>query len=141
MTEVSITHEFPSSLHVKVSGAKSERSAVQLSRNFASKHYGTTVGHWVSGGGGTTDGEIYYTYVYSNPSYVEPEVAPVPEPVTPLVMPATRYDSIVMPLKLRSTRYSAPSSPAPKPAENARLRRAQKRSRGYSNVSRMLAHA
>lgn len=73
MASVFITHEFPSCVHVTVTGAASERSAVQLSRNFASKHYRTTVGHWVSAGGRVHDGQIDYTYVYSNPDYHEQE--------------------------------------------------------------------
>ena len=65
MAEVSIRHKFPSSLHVAVKDAKSERSAVQLARNFASKHYGKPVGHYVSSGWS----EGASTYVYSNPDY------------------------------------------------------------------------
>jgi|SRR6185437_1607180 len=69
MANVFTQIEFPSSLHVQVEDATSERSAVQLSRNYATRHYGKPVGHWVSGGGGSKDGKIYYTYVYSNPDY------------------------------------------------------------------------
>ena len=65
MSEVTIRHQFPTSLHVAVADAKSERSAVQLSRNFAARHYGRPVGHYVSSG--WSDGA--YTYVYSNPTY------------------------------------------------------------------------
>ena len=65
MTQVTTQIEFPSSLHVAVRDAKSERSAVQLARNYAVKHYGMPVGHYVSSGwsGGA------WTYVYSNPTY------------------------------------------------------------------------
>ena len=65
MSEVTIRHQFPSSVHVAVTDAKSERSAVQLSRNFATKVYGKPVGHYVSSG--WSDGA--WTYVYANPNY------------------------------------------------------------------------
>ncbi len=68
MSEVTVRHEFPTSLHVAVSDAKSERSAVQLSRNFAARHYGGPVGHYVSSG--YSDGA--WTYVYSNPNPPRP---------------------------------------------------------------------
>jgi hypothetical protein len=60
--------EFDSCLHVEVCGARSERSAVALARNYASEHYGRTVGHYVSSGGSTqAGGAIAYTYVFSVP--------------------------------------------------------------------------
>lgn len=74
MADLSIRHEFDSCVHVAVSGADklSERSRVQLSRNYASQHYGRVVGHWVSAG--WSDGA--YTYVYSKPDSTAREVAP-----------------------------------------------------------------
>jgi hypothetical protein len=64
---VSVQLEFPTCLHVSVSSARSERSAIMLARNFASRHYGARVGHYVSSGGSVSAGRITYIYVFSRP--------------------------------------------------------------------------
>lgn len=69
LANVYIAHEFPSCIHVAVEGAKSERSAVALSRRFADEHYGNATGHYVSSGGSVRNGEVTLTYVYPNPDY------------------------------------------------------------------------
>jgi hypothetical protein len=55
--------------HVSVLGAKSERSAVQLARKAAERHYGMKVDHYVSSGCTLrmTDEETEWRYVYSDP--------------------------------------------------------------------------
>jgi len=80
---VTIRHEFPSCIHVAVSNAVSERSAVALARNFASRHYGTEVGHYVSSGWS----EGASTYVFSNPGYLE---SSADQPSPPEPRPAKR---------------------------------------------------
>jgi hypothetical protein len=68
MADTIIYHEYPSCVHVRVDGAKSLRSAVQLARNEATRHYGRPVSHYVSSGGGWDAGKpMYYTFVYVNP--------------------------------------------------------------------------
>jgi hypothetical protein len=69
MANAHVAYEFPSCIHVAVAGAKSERSAVALSRRFADQHYGKPAGHYVSSGASYRDNEITYIYVYSNPDY------------------------------------------------------------------------
>lgn len=67
-TRVYIQHERPTCVHVTVGHARSARSAVQLARHFATRHYGMPVGHYVSSGGRCyADGSTDYTYVYSAP--------------------------------------------------------------------------
>lgn len=119
MTEVSIRHEFPSSLHVAVKDPRSERSAVGLARNFATAHYGVKVGHYVSSG----YSEGAYTYVYSNPSYVDPPNPPA------AVIPDVPLN---LPLKLRSTTLRTP--PAQRPGLNARQRRAMRNGAERYNI-------
>lgn len=121
MTEVSIRHEFPSSVHIAVTDPKSERSAVGLARNFASKHYGVRVAHYVSSG----YSEGAYTYVYSNPSYVDPETG---IDLTPLPLNPPAAVTPDKPLKLTSTTIRP--APPQAPGLNARQRRAQRRSGG-----------
>jgi len=69
MAKAFIRAEFPSCVHVAVRSAKSERSAVMLARNLASRHYGLTVGHYVSSGGESNpESGMTWTYVFSNPA-------------------------------------------------------------------------
>ena len=69
MAEVSVRAEFDSCVHVGVSGAKSQRSAAMLARNFASRHFGQKVCHYVSSGGESSPQQgITWTYVFSNPN-------------------------------------------------------------------------
>lgn len=63
---VSVCYEYPTCVHIAVAGAVSERSAVMLARNFATRHYGAPVGHWVSSGWSAGAS----TYVFSNPAVV-----------------------------------------------------------------------
>jgi hypothetical protein len=68
MAKAFIRAEYPSCVHVAVCGATSERSAVMLARNLASRHFGLAVGHYVSSGGSSSpETGLTWTYVFSNP--------------------------------------------------------------------------
>jgi hypothetical protein len=67
VADIFIAREFPSCVHVSVRAPKSERSAVALARNLATKHYGQSVGHYASSGGSYSAGVETLTYVFSNP--------------------------------------------------------------------------
>lgn len=71
-TTVYTQHEYRTCIHVGVQGARNERSAVQLARNYASRHYGMPVGHHVSSGCTMTLPTGWdYTYIYSAPDLVK----------------------------------------------------------------------
>lgn len=67
MAETKIVLDQGFCVHVSVTSARSERSAVQLARNAASRHYGKPVAHYVSSGGTFGRDGTEYRYVFDHP--------------------------------------------------------------------------
>lgn len=68
MSNAYVSLEYPGCIHVTVENATSARSAVQLARVAATKHYGQSVSHYVSSGSSHHDGQIDYSFVFSAPT-------------------------------------------------------------------------